>query len=475
MGAAGVVMFFISLLGLLAIVTLFLATYSGHSLLEVLQQTAAGSDEVEWPDEPFTDWLGKGVYFWGLVAFWPALLWLMFRNSTAVGTTGHIVLYGLALWLLFPISLLSSLSAASPFVVLRWQVLAQLLHRWEAYPLFAVVSPVLPVSVVLANYWIVLGRGPTVALVFALPLVAFGTVYLLLVYARLIGKLCWIIRPPVVRKSAKRPERLPLAGAQSAAPSPTEAAPPRPRPAQRKSDDETYGFQEDEPPPPMVAEVVSSSAPQEEEAEDEDGEDAGPEPEPPSKSAAGLLHPNVYFFPLYEQCRTPLVWLTLEWGLMLVLIVSAQALYRNSIAPRLETPEGEARSHQTLIDHIARRLAEQHAATVLAALDAHVEQPFLGIERGVRIQDDAVMGRMARITPGDDERMVVGRRLFFQYVEGGAGDPAGGHGLEDGERVHDAATRGVDQERTGRHLGQRLAIDEMTRLRRQRAVQADHV
>src|SRR2546430_1516988 len=57
------------------------------------------------------------------------------------------------------------------------------------------------------------------------------------------------------------------------------------------------------------------------------------------------------------------------------------------------------------VDDISRRLSQKQAATILAAFDAHVAQAFLGIERRVSIQDEPVMGRMAWVSPGKQQRI----------------------------------------------------------------------
>src|SRR5260370_22686273 len=45
----------------------FVLTYASHCFLTIVEDTAAGNDEVHWPDEPPTDWLGKPFF----------LLWLL--------------------------------------------------------------------------------------------------------------------------------------------------------------------------------------------------------------------------------------------------------------------------------------------------------------------------------------------------------------------------------------------------------------
>jgi len=118
MGAAGYVILFLFMLVAIAMLVLWLGSYSGHSCLTVLEQTAAGTDEVTWPDEPFVDWLAQGAHFWG-PALWPTLVWLAVRNLGGT-PTAQVAWYVGLFALLFPLSLLSSVSANFRWTPLRW-------------------------------------------------------------------------------------------------------------------------------------------------------------------------------------------------------------------------------------------------------------------------------------------------------------------------------------------------------------------
>ena len=118
-------------------------------------------------------------------------------------------------------------------------------------------------------------------------------------------------------------------------------------------------------------------------------------------------------------------------------------------------------------------MPEQGAPAVLTAFHAHVDEAFLGVERCVRVEDDAVMRGVIRITPRFDKRMIRRRRFSLQHVNRRAVQMAGGDGVENGENVHHAAARGVHEERAGTHLRDRVAVEQMLGLRRERAMRAD--
>src|SRR5947209_2134040 len=106
---------FIPLLALTWAFGFALLTISAHYFLVVLEGTAAGNEEVVLPDEPMTDWFGKGFYLAVLGIIWGApgviLAWSAGRGSPPLQLA---LLIGW-LWLLFPIGMLSSLCAST-----RW-------------------------------------------------------------------------------------------------------------------------------------------------------------------------------------------------------------------------------------------------------------------------------------------------------------------------------------------------------------------
>src|SRR5947208_1533404 len=116
--AAGALILFFSVLVALILTALLVFAYLAYSFLAVLSDTAVGNDAVLWPGDPLFDWFFKGWYLGWLVAVWavPAtFLVSLFRLPGPL----FAACVAACLWLLFPIGLLSSLSAESRFAVLR--------------------------------------------------------------------------------------------------------------------------------------------------------------------------------------------------------------------------------------------------------------------------------------------------------------------------------------------------------------------
>src|SRR5437763_889927 len=73
------------------IVGTYVLAYAAHCLLTVVEQTAAGADEVSWPDEPTADWLSRAVYLSALLAIWLApagILARLLRDDLFPGDPG---------------------------------------------------------------------------------------------------------------------------------------------------------------------------------------------------------------------------------------------------------------------------------------------------------------------------------------------------------------------------------------------------
>jgi hypothetical protein len=191
-GAAGTAIIFVVLLLLTLVVTLFVMAYVARCMLVVMEATAAGNDEVVWPDEPYQDWLAGAAQLFGLLAIWIAPLGILYRILKSNGMENPLppILAGgaVALWLTFPISLLSSQSASSRWVLLRLTVLRQILRLPGAFLIVYLVSGVFLALLLTLLYQTYLSGWSYLVLVTALV----GATALF-IYARLLGRLGWLI------------------------------------------------------------------------------------------------------------------------------------------------------------------------------------------------------------------------------------------------------------------------------------------
>jgi hypothetical protein len=191
-GAIGGAMMFFVLLAGLVIVGAYVFSYASHIFLTVIESTATGFEDVSWPDEPYVDWLWKGVYVLWLAALWLIPLLLV---GTRIGEQ-HVAFWAAGLgWLLFPISLLSSMSASSRWFVFSPSLLPRLAQRFGSLLTFYLLTAPLLAVVALAIWW----NNRTLGFL-TIPIAAFAVATGLLIYARLFGRLALLVRHTADRR-----------------------------------------------------------------------------------------------------------------------------------------------------------------------------------------------------------------------------------------------------------------------------------
>jgi hypothetical protein len=185
-GAGFEVLVFLVLTVVQALLSLLVLSYTGHSFLDIFIDTAAGSDEVHWSRDPFQDWIFRFFYLVWLVAVWAAPAALVLKFLDLPRLIHFLCLFGV-LWLVFPVTLLSSLSASSSLVLLRGVIVGLLLkHPAALFRFYASSGLVLAVcgglayAGVLSEYSILL-----------IPAAAAGAIGIF-VYGRLLGRLAWL-------------------------------------------------------------------------------------------------------------------------------------------------------------------------------------------------------------------------------------------------------------------------------------------
>jgi hypothetical protein len=347
MGAFGFAAMLVSTVVLTSLLTIIMLAHTGRFMMGVLQETAAGIDDIRWPDEPPTDWLLRAVRLGAilLLCLAPAgllsrgLREMLFPNDPGLRL---LVLAIPMLWLYFPIGLLSALSSVSGWALLRLEIVSRLLRILPSLLAFYGLTGVQFLLIGASWYFALfgsLGSSSILAVLLASVLTAAGV----LLYARQLGRLAWLLSRVKVRKATaptratakegpprrkKKPVRK-KAGKTAEAHDPwaiPQEAPPEQVPVSRgfpvidpDADSEPYALASDPTPPapPPRARRVE---------EDEDpvplreDEEPAPPPEPPSlpelssrdahlfereraapPPAMPLIH-GVYSILLHENC-----------------------------------------------------------------------------------------------------------------------------------------------------------------------------
>jgi hypothetical protein len=207
---------FVCTLAATMVVGTFVFAYASHCFFTVVQSTSAGNDEVVWPNEPMYDWLWEAVYMLWLIGLWLGPIVLALRAATprqSGGGSVQVLLVSAALvWLFFPITLLSSMSAASRWLILSPGLLSRLLgQRFGSLAAFYLHSGPILAGAAALMYLTFFGSSG----IWFLLVAAVGLAAALMIYARQLGRLAHLVehtrgnadpRPETRGSGPKRPQ-----------------------------------------------------------------------------------------------------------------------------------------------------------------------------------------------------------------------------------------------------------------------------
>jgi hypothetical protein len=238
------------------IVSLLVLGYASHCYLVMLSETAGGNDEVVWPDDPWIDWAWKLVYMLGLLAFWlvpaGAVLQTLVAADSLSGWTATLILLGV-FWIVFPVSVLSSMGAAHRWVVLYGKVIAGLLRHPGALLVYYVVRGVLLAACAGLLYK---AESPTDGLPILMPVAALALATSLFIDARLLGRVALLSSYEKRGRGCAAKKKRPVKGVKAADPWAAPAGEPAPAklPVKRRRkapDGDTYAVTDEPATPPV--------------------------------------------------------------------------------------------------------------------------------------------------------------------------------------------------------------------------------
>ena len=176
--------------------------FAAHYYLTVLEGTAAGAKEIPWQSEPVTDNFTKVFYLAWLIGVWAGPAYLISR-AFATGPDAawlKLAVPLLVMWVLYPVSQLSSLSASSVWVPMNLDVFTRLVQKPVVTAVFfALTLPVFALFGV-AFKWAFLTKGDWPMLFVGVPLLVLAA----LLYARLLGRLAFTLMFRIVFRSRFR-------------------------------------------------------------------------------------------------------------------------------------------------------------------------------------------------------------------------------------------------------------------------------
>jgi hypothetical protein len=185
--------------------------YAGHVFVTIAQQTAGGLDEVTWPKDSWFDWIGRVLHLGWLVVFWVLPLGIVLRiigpESLATSALLYVGVPAGLFCLLFPMTLLSSFSADSPWVLLRPEALGRMFRAPGTTFAFFLLTAPLCLAGAVAIYVTV--ASP---LYYVLP--ALATV--LFLYARLVGRYARVLGRVRVKRALSKDDKAARRAARAA-------------------------------------------------------------------------------------------------------------------------------------------------------------------------------------------------------------------------------------------------------------------
>ncbi|HEX3150095.1 MAG TPA: hypothetical protein VHR66_18605 [Gemmataceae bacterium] len=197
---------FVPLLAATWILGAFVAAQAAHFFLTVVESSATATadgpswqgssfkkwmrDGIDWPDDAFADHIGKAVYLGFLIAIWAGPS-IVVARLVAGHTAAATVIAGAAFWLLFPIGLLSSMSAETRWTPFRPRLLVAFAQRpIKTFGFYLFSAPALAVVILTFDLVMIHTSKATVAWAAALaPIAAISFFF----YARLLGRLGMIV------------------------------------------------------------------------------------------------------------------------------------------------------------------------------------------------------------------------------------------------------------------------------------------
>lgn len=178
---------FVPALAASAVMGFVFALFAANHYLTVLQSTASGAKHVTWGDEGVLDGFWKPFYLLWLAGLWAGPAMFVARAGGGGWLTTAVPL--LFVWLLYPVSQLSSLSASSVWLPLHPGVFDRLAQKPRVVLGFLALSLV-PIGGIGLALNLVLRAEGGASLILGCAVLVLG----LYLYARLLGRLAFVLR-----------------------------------------------------------------------------------------------------------------------------------------------------------------------------------------------------------------------------------------------------------------------------------------
>lgn len=166
-------------------VALWTLSYAADSFLAIVQETAAGNNEVVWPEAGWRERVFRLLYV-GYVAILAGMLGYLVKLIADRFQGPGVELLLATMVLVFPYMLLSSLASDSVWGVCSVPVARSFVRLWWGWALYYAHALLLAAPIGFA-LWFFFLRAPLLTSLVVSPLVSAAT----LIHARLLGRLAW--------------------------------------------------------------------------------------------------------------------------------------------------------------------------------------------------------------------------------------------------------------------------------------------
>ncbi len=198
----------------LFLLTVIASIAPSNYFVVIIEDTAAGNEEVGWPGEVWYDFFGKFfflVWVFGCCAALSTVFWLLTSLALSFADLAipGVLWWGLLLFsagLLFPIPLYSSMIAGSPWILLHPMLISRLIQKPMAGLALGVHSVVLLLPCLGLGLWLILSLNWWMS-----PMIGLFWATCILWYGRALGRVGYVLaeeKTPVRRKRKRKKARL---------------------------------------------------------------------------------------------------------------------------------------------------------------------------------------------------------------------------------------------------------------------------
>lgn len=129
--AGNAILFMVSFVGLV-IWSLIYLLFASHYFLTTLTDSSAGHDEVQYPREGMFDWWWKPIFCVWVLAFWLIPVTVLLAPLAAFSPLAFAIVWFAVLWIVYPMSLMSTLHTGNWFFFLHPVVVWRAVRHWKA-------------------------------------------------------------------------------------------------------------------------------------------------------------------------------------------------------------------------------------------------------------------------------------------------------------------------------------------------------